>query len=236
MYADPAWAPTGWALLTDTARQALAAAEPGSGFQLAWARAYITAGRGEDDLVVLRGWLAGTGVPAGLTIDTELRWSLLEALAARGAVTDAAIADELASDRTASGEREAALARALLPTPENKARVWAQLTGDEKVANWLNRSLLQGFQTSTQIALTAPYASKFFEVVDDVWARSDSEPAQEFAMLGYPAYQVSEHTVALTDSWLAGDGHSPSLRRLVAEGRDGVLRALKARAKDASAG
>src|SRR5690349_12410276 len=235
MYADPAWAPTGWALLADTARQAVAAAEPGSGFQLAWARAFINAARGEDDLVVLRGWLAGRGVPDGLTIDTELRWSLLEALAARGAATEAEIAEELASDRTASGEREAALARALLPTPENKARVWAQLTGDEKLANWLSRSLLQGFQNSTQVALTAPYASKFFEVVDDVWARSDSEPAQEFAMLAYPAYQVGEETVALTDAWLAADTHSPSLRRLVAEGRDGVLRAMRARAKDAAA-
>ena len=236
MYADPAWAPSGWALLADTAGKALTAAEPGSGFQLAWARAFINAARSEDDLVVLRGWLAGDGVPEGLTIDTELRWTLLEALAARGAATEAEIAEELASDRTASGEREAALARALLPTPENKDRVWAQLTGDEKLPNWLSRSLLQGFQTSTQVALTAPYAPKFFEVVDDVWARSDSEPAQEFAMLAYPAYQVSEETVALTDAWLAGSGHSPSLRRLVAEGRDGVLRALKARAKDASAG
>ena len=39
-------------------------------------------------------------------------------------------------------------------------------------------------------------------LVDDVWARSDSEPAQEFAMLAYPAYQVSDETVALTDAWL----------------------------------
>ncbi|MFI5936957.1 aminopeptidase N [Actinoplanes sp. NPDC051494] len=235
MYADPAWAPTGWAQLAETARGALAAAEPGSGFQLAWARAYLGAARAEADLAVLRGWLEGTGVPQGLTIDTELRWSLLVALAARGAATDAEIGAELESDRTASGEREAALARALLPTAGNKAAVWARLTGTEKLPNWLHRSLLQGFQSSSQVELTAPYASKFFEVVDDLWARSDSEPAQEFVMLAYPAYQVSDETVALTDAWLAADGHPASLRRLVAEGRDGVLRALKARAKDASA-
>ncbi|PRY20005.1 aminopeptidase N [Pseudosporangium ferrugineum] len=235
MYADPAWAPTGWAQLADTARGALAAAEPGSGFQLAWARAFMGAARSPEDLATLRGWLKGTGVPAGLTVDTELRWSLLEVLASRGAATDEEIGAELDSDRTASGEREAAIARALLPTPENKAAVWARLTGGEKLPNWLNRSLLQGFQSSTQVALTAPYASKYFEVVDEVWARSDSEPAQEFVMSAYPAYQVSEETVALTDAWLAAEGHSPSLRRLVAEGRDGVVRALKARAKDASA-
>ena len=48
-------------------------------------------------------------------------------------------------------------------------------------------------------------------------------------MMAYPAYQVSEETVAPTDAWLADDGHPASLRRLVAEGRDGVVRALKAR-------
>jgi aminopeptidase N len=165
-------------------------------------------------------------------VDTELRWSLLQALAALGAATDEEIGRELDNDRTASGEREAAYARALLPTAENKAQVWQRLTGGEDVPNWLHRSLLQGFQNVNQVALTAPYAPKFFEVVDEVWKRSDSEPAQEFVMMAYPAYQVSEDTVAATDTWLAVDGHNPSLRRLVAEGRDGVIRALKARDRD----
>jgi aminopeptidase N len=236
LYADPAWAPQGWAQLAATAKAGLAAAEPGSGFQLAWARAYLGSSRSHEDLAVLRGWLDGTGVPDGLTVDTELRWSLLAALAAQGAATDEEIGRELDGDRTASGEREAAYARALLPTLENKARVWARLTGGEDLPNWLHRSLLQGFQHSTQVELTAPYAAKFFEVVDEVWKRSDSEPAQEFVMMAYPAYQVREETVDATDAWLAGDGHNPSLRRLVAEGRDGVLRALKARRKDAAAG
>jgi aminopeptidase N len=232
MYADPAWAPTGWALLAATARTALDAAEPGSGFQLAWARGYLASARSTEDLAVLRGWLTGEGVPPGLTVDTELRWSLLQSLAKLGGATDAEIGRELDGDRTASGEREAALARALLPTAENKARVWAQLTGTEELPNWLHRSLLQGFQTSTQVELTAPYAARFFGVVDEVWKRSDSEPAQEFVMMAYPAYQVSEETVTATDAWLAADGHNPSLRRLVAEGRDGVVRALKARRRD----
>jgi aminopeptidase N len=68
-----------------------------------------------------------------------------------------------------------------------------------------------------------------------VWKRSDSEPAQEFVMMAYPAYQVRAETVETTDRWLTGD-HNASLRRLVAEGRDGVVRALKARQKDRSTG
>jgi len=235
-YADPAWQPTGWAKLAELSRSSLAAAAPASGWQLSWARSFIGAARTPAELAVLRGWLDGAGVPAGLVVDTELRWSLLQALASMAAATEEEIEAELAGDRTASGEREAATARALIPTAENKARAWAQLTGDADLPNWLNRSLLTGFQSSKQVALTAPYAEKFFEVVADVWARSDSEPAQEFVMLGYPVYQISEQTVALTDAWLARDGHPASLRRLVAEGRDGVLRALKARAKDKAAG
>jgi aminopeptidase N len=231
-FADPAWAPEGWALMAGLAQRQVAAAEPGSGWQLTWARAFITAARTPEQAAVLRGWLTGETKPEGLVVDTELRWSLLQGLAALGAATESEIDDELAGDKTASGEREAAIARALLPTPENKARVWAELTGPQAPPNWLNRSLLQGFQSTRQVALTAPYAEKFFAAVADVWARSDSEPAQEFATMAYPVFQISEETVALTDAWLAEEGHPASLRRLVAEGRDGVLRALQARAKD----
>ncbi|MDP9816412.1 aminopeptidase N [Spirilliplanes yamanashiensis] len=233
-YADPAWAPTGWAELARTTRAALLAAEPGSGFQLAWARAYASAARSDEHLAELRGWLAGEGVPAGLTIDTELRWGLVQSLTAKGAAGPDEIEAELAGDRTASGEREAALARALVPTADNKASVWERLTGPDALPNWLHRALLQGFQHPAQVELTAPYAARFFADVAGVWARRDSEPAQEFVMLAYPAYQVTDETVAATDAWLAQDGHPAPLRRLVAEGRDGVVRALRARQRDAA--
>ncbi|MEH0936009.1 aminopeptidase N [Micromonospora psammae] len=234
LYVDPAWAPTGWAGLARTARTALNAAEPGSGFQLAWARAYTSAARSDEDLATLRGWLAGTGVPAGLTIDTELRWAILQSLVAKGAAGPAEIEAELAGDRTASGEREAAYAHALVPTAQNKGAVWAELTGPEALPNWRNRALLQGFTHPTQVELTAPYRERYFATVAQVWSQRDSEPAQEFVQLAYPAYLVEEETVAATDAWLAAAADQPApLRRLVAEGRDGVVRALRARAKDA---
>ncbi len=233
-YAEPAWAPTGWQLLADTARSALVAAEPGSGFQLAWARAFAGAAQSDADLATLRSWLDGEGIPDGLAIDTELRWSLLQALVAEGRAGAAEIEAELDRDRTASGEREAAHAHALIPTPESKAETWRRLTGDEKLANWLQRSLLQGFQHPSQVELTAPYVPKFFDIVDEIWASRDSEPAQEFVYFSYPNYHISQATVDATDEWLAVEGHPAPLRRLVAEGRDGIVRALKARAKDAS--
>ncbi|MFY1703887.1 aminopeptidase N [Micromonospora sp. WMMA1923] len=232
-YADPEWAPTGWADLSRAAKATLAGTEPGSGFQLAWARGYASTARSAEDLATLRGWLDGTGAPQGLTIDTELRWSLLGALVANGAAGVAEIEAELARDRTASGEREAAYVHALVPTAENKAAVWALLTGAQALPNWRHRALLQGFSHPVQVELVTPYRERYFAVVAQVWATLDSEPAQEFTQLAYPAYLVEEETVAATDEWLAGAGHPAPLRRLVAEGRDGVLRALQARARDA---
>jgi aminopeptidase N len=100
-------------------------------------------------------------------------------------------------------------------------------------SNWLQRALLIGFHHPSQVALTEPYVHRFFEVLDSIWATRDSEPAQEFVELAYPSLHVSAKTLAATDAWLAGDGHAASLRRLVAEGRDGIIRATRARRTDA---
>ena len=150
MYADPAWAPTGWAQLADTARDALAAAEPGSGFQLAWARAFVTAARADERpgrAARLAGRRRRAGRPdrstpscAGRCCRRWPRWAR---------PTEAEIDDELAGDRTASGEREAALARALLPTAENKAAGLGRADRRRRSCRTgCNRSLLQGFQST----------------------------------------------------------------------------------------
>jgi aminopeptidase N len=233
-YVDPAWQATGWQLLADTARATVLATEPGSGYQLAWARAFISASRTSEDLDTLRGWRGGDGVPKGLVIESELRWSILQALVANGVVPPAEIEAELDRDRTATGERFAATAHALAPTAEAKAETWRRLTGPP-LPNWLQRSLLAGFYHPTQLTLTEPYVSKYFEVVDDIFATRDTDPAQEFAFSGYPALHVGQSTVDLTDAWLSDDSHRAGLRRLVNEGRDSMLRAIAARARDAQA-
>jgi aminopeptidase N len=234
-YADPAWAPEGWARLAATAQQVVASAEAGSGTQLVWARTFIGAARQPEEIAVLQGWLAGDGVPEGLVIAGELRWQLVQALAALGVLTEDDVQNEHAADQTASGDKESSTAYALLPIPEVKAAVWAELTGEAEPANWRSRALLLGFQHSTQVELTKPYAQKYLDVAAEIWAKRDSEPAQEFLIFGYPSMQVTPETVAATEAWLAQEGHPAPLRRLVAEGKDSVERALAARACDAAA-
>ena len=150
-YADQRWADAeGWPRLTRTAEQALERSEPGSGFQLVWARMYASCARTGPDLAVLADWLRGQDAPEGLSIAADLRWSVLQSLVAGGAAGPEDIEAELDRDRTASGERQAALARALVPSAESKAETWRRLVEDRHLPNWLLRSLLQGFQHPTQ--------------------------------------------------------------------------------------
>ncbi|HWB36163.1 MAG TPA: aminopeptidase N, partial [Rugosimonospora sp.] len=144
-YADPAWAPSGWSALYAAARAAVDAATPGSGLQLAWARACVSAARSPEELATLRSWLDGEAVPEGLVIGTELRWGLLQALTAGGAAGAAEIQAELDNDRTAGGERQATVATALIANPESKAETWRRLTGPHALPNWEQRALLAGF-------------------------------------------------------------------------------------------
>jgi aminopeptidase N len=235
-YTDPSHAPAGWAQLAATAREAVTATEPGGGLQLAWARTYARAARSPEELAVLRGWLDGVDVPTGLTVDTELRWTFLQALVAGGAGGDEQIDAELDADTTAGGEREAATARALRPTPQAKAEAWQLLVGDPAPPGWQHRSTLMGFWHPAQLALTEPYVAAFHEAAAGIVARREGELWREFLGLGYPLVHVSPATVAACDAWIADERHPAPPRRLVAEGRDSVARALAGRATDADLG
>ncbi|HSV65648.1 MAG TPA: aminopeptidase N [Mycobacteriales bacterium] len=233
-FADPAWAPEGWQTWADAALAALADAKPGSDHQLAWARAFAYAARSAGHLELVRDLLAGTRTFDGLAVDTDLRWTLLHALVATGAATDDDIDAELLRDHTARGQREAATARALRPTPAAKAEAWRLATEDDELPNAINEAIINGFHHPTQTELLRPYADRYFAVVGEVWKRRTSESAQRVAILLYPRL-IEQPIVEAADAYLAENDVPPALRRLILEGRADTLRSLAARAKDATA-
>ncbi|MFH8632845.1 aminopeptidase N [Streptomyces lydicus] len=236
LYAAPEWREAGLGAWTEAALAHLRAAEPGSDHQLAWARAFAAAARTEEQLALLQGLLDGTEEIPGLAVDTELRWSLLERLAATGRADEKAVAAELERDRTSAGERHAATARAARPTAEAKAESWASVVTSDKLPNAVQAAVIGGFVQTDQRELLAPYTAKYFEAVKDIWNSRSHEMAQQIVVGLYPALQVSQETLDATDAWLASAEPSPALRRLVTESRAGVERALRAQAADAAAG
>ena len=220
--------------LAEAARTHAQAAEPASDHQLAFTRAFVSAATSEAQLDAVAGLLDGSVVWPGLAVDTDLRWFLLQRLVAHGRFEDDRIQLELDSDDTATGRRQAAVARAARPTAVAKELAWAEIVDRTDLPNAIMDATIGGFVQPDQVDLLRAYRDRYFEVLPRVWAERTMEMAQSITMGLYPMLLVDDETVAATDACLAGDLNSAA-RRLVGEGRDGVLRAMRARAKDATA-
>jgi aminopeptidase N len=237
IYADPAWAPEGYLALGDKALAALHAAAPGSDHQLAWAHALIGAARTDEHITTLRGLFDGSVVIEGLTIDEEMRWALVQSLAARGVISPDEIAATLEDDPSAAGQRHAATARALEPTAAAKAEAWRLAVDDDSLPNAVQEAVIAGFAHSTQGDLLTPYVDRYFAEVAEVWQRRTSELAQNVVVGLFPTWTstIDLATIAAADEFLARDDLPKALRRLVGEGRADIVRALAARAADRAA-
>jgi aminopeptidase N len=234
IYADPAWAPEGYAALATAAQSALASAAPGSDHQLAWVHALLGATRTPEQIEYARGLLDGSTTPEGLAVDDELRWTIVQTLSALGALGRPEIDAEVARDPSAAGQRHAATARALQPTAEAKAEAWRLAVDDDQLPNAVQEAVIAGFAHPTQGELVAPYVERYFADVREVWERRTSELAQNVVVGLFPTWTstIDPATVAAADGFLAESEVPSALRRLVSEGRADVQRALAARAAD----
>jgi len=232
-YADPAWAAnTGYRQFADTMIQLARTAEPGSDVQLALVGALTGTKLTEAQLDALAGWRDGSEPLPGLEVDTDMGWSLLGALVAHERAGESEISAARANDPTASGERRAIGATALLP--DGKAAMWDRLMHDDAMANALQDAAIDQFVHPAQQELLEPFTEPFFAEIGDVWERRSSEVAQKVAVGLYPRWSVDQTTVDRALEW-ESEEHPPSLKRLISEGRASVERALAARAKDLQA-
>ncbi|SDP55165.1 aminopeptidase N [Lentzea jiangxiensis] len=232
-YADDSWRAEGWRRFVAKALELARAAEPGSDHQLAFVNALTSSVLDDSTVDVLRGWYDGSAVLEGLDVDTDLRWRLLHALVAHGKADLADINAEEERDPTSTGHRRAQSARALRPTTEAKDEAWDRAVNDDDLPNAVSEAIIAGISHPGQKELLAPYVERYFADVKGVWDRRSSERAQSVVVGMFPAWAISKSTVEAADAWLA-DEHPPALRRLVSEGRAGIVRALAAQEFDRS--
>ncbi|WP_448319167.1 aminopeptidase N [Streptomyces sp. CO7] len=235
-YAAPLWRPEGERLLAEGALRELRAAGAGGEHQLAWARFLASVASAEGEFALLRGLLDGTEKIDGLEIDQELRWDFLEPLAAHGLADEAALAEERGRDNTASGERRQVRCLAARPSEAVKAEAWDALVESDALSNALVEATIGGFSQPSQRGLLAPYAQRYFAMLERVWAQRSIQIGQDLVEGLYPWLQDSVATLEATDAWLtAHEDAAPALRRLVLEARDDLARALAAQECDAAA-
>jgi aminopeptidase N len=242
-FADPDWRESGLGLIAGALRRLLRSVPAGSDAQLAYLRAFADVAASADDLALLAGLLDGSERLDGLSVDTDLRWALLARLVSRSTPAGLngsrtfgpdEIDAELARDVTDAGERHAATCRAAIPTAAAKQVAWRALIGGELTIAMF-RATLAGFTDPDQPGLVEPYRADYFDVVGEVWRDWSSTMAQDFVSGVYMACALSTETVEVTDAYIAGVDPPAALRRLLLEGRDDVLRALRCQARDRQA-
>jgi aminopeptidase N len=233
-YSDPARRDALKATWETGLRDLLEAAEAGSDHQLAFARAHAAAARSDDALAFVAGLLDGSVTLEGLAVDTDLRWTLLTALAANGKADQAEIDAELERDNTISGQEHAAAALTVRPSAEAKEQAWRDAIERDDVPNETQRSIALAFPAAGQADLLAPYLEPYLEVADTIWEEKGVQRASTALEYMFLMPLVSHETIARLDEWLERSEANPAAKRYVREGRSDMARALAAQAKDAS--
>ncbi|HEX3622070.1 MAG TPA: aminopeptidase N [Acidimicrobiales bacterium] len=236
VYGDPANRAAARSALAAAARAGLEAAEPGSDRQLIWARHLLSVADSAEDLAFARGILDGSAEVPGLAVDTDLRWQTVMMLASVGADDGGALIDaELRRDPTDIGERRAASARASRPTREAKESTWGRLVGEAGLPLATLRALAGGFHQIGQDELLAPYVDPYFDSLERFWDERTRDEALSLARGLFPGTLIGSRVVEATDRALARDTLPGPLRRILLESKDGMERALRARAADVDA-
>ncbi|MGO2861279.1 MAG: aminopeptidase N [Brevibacterium sp.] len=203
-------------------------------FQLV--RGFIKHATDDEQLATLRSWSEeSTTTVHGITVDTDLRWEILIALAGHDAVDDSAIAAMAERDPSATGLRQAATARAARPTSAAKSLAFTRMMDDAELPNSELAALAAGFAMGLEtedgepIAAQAPlraFAQEYFQRVSGWWETRTLEMAQTMTLRLFPP--VSSATVASAQDWLAEHPAAPKgLLRLMRENLADAQRALE---------
>ncbi|MEO7944316.1 MAG: aminopeptidase N [Marmoricola sp.] len=214
-------------------RRLMDEAEPGSDHQLTFARSFAGSAHTDAALDHLEGLLDGSFVLNGLTVDTDLRWSILTGLARAGRAGEERIAAERKRDSTISGQERAAAALASRPTAEAKAEAWEIAVVRDDVPNETQRSVVLSFMQHGQDEVLRPYVAKYLQVAETLWEQKGTQRASTAVEFLFPRPLASPELLEQVTTWLRESSANPAAKRYVREGAADVERYLAGQAKDA---
>jgi aminopeptidase N len=187
------------------------------------------------ELAYARALLDGTEEVPGLVVDTDLRWQIVMTLASAGADDEGALIEtEVARDPTDIGRRRAASARASRPTSEAKAQAWTTLLDEADLPLATLRAVAGGFHQTGQDDLLEPYVEPYFANLGRFWTERTRDEALSLARGLFPGTLIGSRVVEAADAALADENLPGPFRRILLEAKDGMERAIRARAADSA--
>ena len=213
------------------AAAALTAAElarPASRHQRILARGFATCAYSAAQRDVLRFWLSGRSLPAGLAVDLELRAKILAPLAAHDQVTDSDLA-AYAADDPVGGDMVVATCSARRPTAAAKEAAWAAALAAGQSPR-LSLAHAQGVWVPGQEGLLEGFRDRYFTEALAAIRQLDARTAQRLARALYPATLADEATLVATHAALARTNPADPIRAILLEQGAILERAMAARA------
>jgi aminopeptidase N len=228
-YFDPGASEGPETILSAVVQGALGSAAPASSAQLAWLQAFIACATTPEQIELCRDMLSGGRLPVGIVLTLELRWRLVTALAARGAVGEDALADMLRRDATTTGQVRALAARAAMPLAGKKEEVFLFLTEDPSATvedvMWAGPS----FAGRHRDDLLSPYIPRFFVAVDNLQASRGTAYSRNFANWFLTSLPPVEPLIVALEEQLSRFDLNNGVRRIYQDGLEETQRSIKAR-------
>jgi aminopeptidase N len=212
-----------WALAKD--------AEAASDEQFQFVKFFAAIASTDEHADALSGLLDGSIKLAGLEIDSDLSWELLEGLVVTGRAAEPEIAAALDRDHTANGIQAAASARGAVPTVVSKTAAF-DTARDDSIPNLVLRRLGLGYGHVNDPAVFETLIAPYFDALTMIWKDRTYKIAETFVTYFYPGALASQELVDATNAWLDANPGIPALRRIVIENLAGVERALVAQKRD----
>jgi aminopeptidase N len=230
LFGDPQWVPRFKEQLATVAVRLLTSAEPGSDHQLAWTQLLGWTATSKEQLDLVAALLdVSTEIP-GLSVDAELRWTLLGRLATVGRADDASIDAELERDPTDSGKRCAATCRASIPDAAHKAAAWKLLAETDALGVQGVLEVARGFTQSEHAELLVAYAQRYFDALADIWSSHGDHFRVVLSQALFPTTADPQRLIERIDAFLGAQQRDHGLERVLVEFRDVAERALRSRA------
>ncbi|MBW3090982.1 aminopeptidase N [Bifidobacterium miconisargentati] len=213
------------------------AAEAGSDTQFQLITAYLGYGEEGDSAFAANahGLLDGTVSLPGLEIDNNFTWTIVNALASVNEFGEADIDAQLAKRDTTENREFALGARAVRGLAEAKEWAWNEALNNAELTNAQLEAVARGFSATPRPDLAEPFAAKYFETVDWIWANKTYHMAEALLNGLYPGYADPATLTELGDAWLASHADADNaLKRLIVENVASSHRTLKVREYNAA--
>ncbi|MGA9921393.1 MAG: aminopeptidase N [Candidatus Dormiibacterota bacterium] len=217
--------------MAEVAWEALGRCDPGSDPQAVWLQAFIGLSTSAEQVAHCQALLEGKDLPSGVSLDAELRWTLVYALAARGAADEPEIEAALVDDPSSTGLVRAAGARAARPTAAAKESAWARLAAPDVTVEEA-RGISSRLGGIGHEELLTPYLSRLPQLFDECLARHGTEFTVQLGTWLPLSLAPSEELAQVCRGNLARQELDPILHRIFADVLEETDRYLRARLLD----